>query len=475
MSIYKRNSGRWAVMIDADDPMPYRIVEMLPNATNGRRRTRVITAFRTETDAVRALRLMRNLQEERALSVERLARGRRTLGTFKTKKEAEQAERSVLEAKDRGIDVAPCTVTVVDLVERYVENQFTRGECGLKTAEEYRALCRLYVVPNFGGMIVRKLAPAAINEWTVALLRSGGRNGKSLSARSAKHAFSLLRAALRWGVRMQIVSQNVCDNADAPIPARSEARALSGTEISGLRGAAKGTRWEHFIELALMLGARRGELLALTWPDIDIENGRMTIRASLSQTKAATAIKSTKTGRVRMVPLPIAAREVLRRLRVQQNEDRLRAGEIYEVDDRRPLFTDEIGHQLTPKAATNAFARIAKKAGIGTTSLHSTRHTAATQLIAAGIDITTTAAILGHTTPNVTLALYSHVVEGAERSAMDVLADRLEKMRDLVPTIEENSDGNRMATAQDLKKKNPRKNEGILVAGTGFEPVTFGL
>jgi len=130
---------------------------------------------------------------------------------------------------------------------------------------------------------------------------------------------------------------------------------------------------------------------------------------------------------------------------------------------------------LTPKAATNAFVRIAKKAGIGTTSLHSTRHTAATQLIAAGIDITTTAAILGHTTPNVTLALYSHVVEGAERSAMDVLADRLEKMRDLVPTIEENSDGNRMATAQDLKKKIPRKNEGILVAGTGFEPVTFGL
>jgi len=69
---------------------------------------------------------------------------------------------------------------------------------------------------------------------------------------------------------------------------------------------------------------------------------------------------------------------------------------------------------LTPKAATNAFVRIAKKAGIGTTSLHSTRHTAATQLIATGIDITTTAAILGHTTTNVTLALYTHVVEGAE-------------------------------------------------------------
>jgi len=109
------------------------------------------------------------------------------------------------------------------------------------------------------------------------------------------------------------------------------------------------------------------------------------------------------------------------------------------VEPRRPVFTDEIGVQLTPKAATNAFARLAKKAKIGTTSLHSARHRAATQLIAAGIGVTTTASILGHTNANVTLSLYSHVVEGAERPAMDVLGGRLEQMRDHVVAIEEGS------------------------------------
>jgi integrase len=81
---------------------------------------------------------------------------------------------------------------------------------------------------------------------------------------------------------------------------------------------------------------------------------------------------------------------------------------------------------LTPKAATNAFARLAKKAGISTTSLHSTRHTTATNLVRPGVDVRTVSAILGHSNASVTLGIYSHVVEGAERAAVELLEDRLE-------------------------------------------------
>jgi len=122
------------------------------------------------------------------------------------------------------------------------------------------------------------------------------------------------------------------------------------------------------------------------------------------------------------------------------------------------------------------FARVAAKAGIGTTSLHSTRHTAATQMIAGGVDIRTAASILGHSTPNVTLALYAHVVEGAERAAMDLLEGRLEKMR---THVESHDNENVMARewhapARQAKKK-ARRIGLSMVAGTGFEPVTFGL
>ncbi len=475
MSIYKRKSGRYAVAIDVEDPQPFRIVEALPAAADGRRRASVLQRFKTDADAQRELARMLKADPHRSLSVERIARGKRNVGTFKTKKEAEQAERTALDAKDRGVDVEPTRLTVTELADRYVAQRRTLGRCGLKTFEEYERIVRLYIEPHFRGVLARKLRPAAVSDWVVALMRSGGRGSKPISARTAKHAFALLSSALRWGVRQQIVAQNVCDAAEAPTPPRSEARALASDEISKLVAQARGTRWETFIDLALMLGARRGELLALTWDDVDFDARRVTVRASLSQTAAATAIKSTKSGRVRRIPLTTSAIEAFRRQKALQNEDRLANGEIYQADPRRPVFTDEMGGQLSPKAATNAFARIAAKAGIGTTSLHSTRHTAATHLIAGGIDVTTTAAILGHSTPTVTLSIYSHVVEGNESAAMDVLGDRLEHMRNRIADALENSDGYRMATAADSAKKKARRNGLSMVAGTGFEPVTFGL
>ena len=462
-------------MIDAEDPQPYRIIASVSVSKDGARRPIIVQRFRTEAEADSILTRMMKDGDERALSVERLARGRRTLGTFKTKKEAEQAERAELDARDRGVDVAPSTLIVAELVERYVRSRRSLGRCGIKTGEEYDRLIRLYIEPHFRSVVIKKLRPAAVSAWVATLMESGGRAGKPISAKTAKHAFALLSSAFRWGVKMQFVAQNVCDAAEAPTSPRSEARALAGGEVTKLMHAAKGSRWESFVDLALMLGARRGELLALTWDDVDLDQGSVTIRASLSQTKAATAIKSTKTNRVRIVPLTAAALEAFRRQRLQQNEDRMRNADIFQPDPRHAIFTDEIGCQLSPKAATNAFARIAKKAGISTTSLHSTRHTAATQLIAAGVDVTTTASILGHVNANVTLALYSHVVEGAQRSAMDVLGGRLEKMRETVEVIVEEAHGNRMATAASLQQKNPRRNEGFMVAGTGFEPVTFGL
>jgi integrase len=475
MSIYKRKSGRYAVAIDSEDPQPFRIVEPMPAKADGRRQVNIIARFKTDGEARRELARLLKAEPGRELSVERLARGKRNVGTFKTKKEAEQAERAALDAKDRGVDVEPTTITVADLAERYVAQRRTLERCGLKTAEEYERMVRLYIEPHFRGVPVRKLRPAAVSEWVVTLMRSGGRDGKPISAKTAKHAFALLSSALRWAVRQQIIVQNVCDGAEAPTPLRSDARALAPDEVSKIIATARGTRWENFVDLALMLGARRGELLALTWDDIDFEARRVTVRASLSQTAGATAIKSTKSGRVRRIPLTTSAIEAFRRQKVLQNEDRLANGDIYQADPRRAVFTDEMGVQLSPKAATNAFARIATKAGIGTTSLHSTRHTAATHLIAGGIDVTTTAAILGHSTPTVTLSIYSHVIEGNESAAMDVLGDRLEQMRSRVVDALENVDGYRMATAADSSKKKARVTGLLMVAGTGFEPVTFGL
>jgi Phage integrase family len=95
------------------------------------------------------------------------------------------------------------------------------------------------------------------------------------------------------------------------------------------------------------------------------------------------------------------------------------------------------------------------KAELTTTSLHATRHTAATNLIAGGVDIRTAASVLGHVNANVTLSIYAHVVEGAERAAVDVLAGRPGRAVVVGPARRRQTDCNRSATAGKVAKKKP--------------------
>jgi integrase len=139
---------------------------------------------------------------------------------------------------------------------------------------------------------------------------------------------------------MEIVGRNVCAAVDPPAQEQSKATALTEKQIPEIVAAAAGSRWEHFVGAALMLGTRRGELLALSWNDVDLEAGTVTIRASISQTKAAVTMKSTKSGKIRVVPLSQAARAVFRRQKALQAADKLKKGEHYRNADEA-VFTDE--------------------------------------------------------------------------------------------------------------------------------------
>ncbi len=120
MSVYKRASGRYAVLVDLE-----------PTALGGRRR--------------------------------------KSAGTYRTRKEAEAAERKALEARDRGIDLSPKTVSVAELLDRYLADREAL-ERGAKTLQEYRGCADRLIRPHLDGIAVAKLRPARIAEWVADLL-----------------------------------------------------------------------------------------------------------------------------------------------------------------------------------------------------------------------------------------------------------------------------------------------------------------
>jgi integrase len=371
MSIYRRKSGRYAVLIDLE-----------PTSTGGRRR--------------------------------------RSLGTYATRKDAERAERDALTARDRGIDLAPASVTVATLITRYIERCKT-ADCAPKTTERYEELARLHIVPIVGETPVAKLKPAHVSEIYARAKRGG------LSAKTVRHVHSVLSAALAWAVDQEVAIRNVATKAakDLPKVQTSPARALTEAEARALLEAAKDTPWHAFLALALFTGARRGEIAALRWSGIDLDRRSATISESLTLTRGnGLSFKGTKTGAVRAIPLNTLAIEALRLQKARQNQERLRIGQAYEANDL--VFSDASGRPWNLCSISNAFKRITRRAGLSV-RLHDLRHTAATWMLQGRTDVRTVAGVLGHNSATTTLKTYSHVMPGAMECAVDTISERLSR------------------------------------------------
>lgn len=191
------------------------------------------------------------------------------------------------------------------------------------------------------------------------------------------------------------------------------------------------TRWGPFFRVALGTAARRGELLALRWSDVDLDGGTMTIARAVVETSgprrgARVVEKTTKTDRVRVVPLGALALDALRTQRRMQAVDRLRIGAAFQ--DSGHVFQGAIGGALVPYLATDAFRYLRTRLKIDAT-LHDLRHTAATWMLAGGIDVKTVATVLGHSAASTTLNVYGHVVAGAQAKAVAAIDERLARGR----------------------------------------------
>lgn len=333
--------------------------------------------------------------------------------------------------------------------------------------QEYRGIASRLILPHLGSIALAKLRPAHIAEWAAMLRERGGQNGRPLSTKSTHHAFSLLNGALRWGVRMELIGRNVCEAVTAPVPKRSDAKAMTAEEMGRVLEAAVDTRWAAFLALAFSLGMRRGELCALSWSDVNFTDATLTVRHSLSETKrGGIVLKTTKSNKTRTLPLSRVALEACRSQHALQAKEKIAAGGAYQ--DNGAIFADELGQRITPMTATCAFKRIAQRAKVTTTRLHDTRHTAATAMLTGGVDVRTVAGVLGHSSANITLATYAHLLADSQREALDRLGERVEKAaRDGAVQ----ADGHRMVTVATLETKKPHNHAIKLVAPTGIEPV----
>jgi integrase len=215
----------------------------------------------------------------------------------------------------------------------------------------------------------------------------------------------LLRAAIRRAQRDGAVGRNVADLADAPEGERRAARWFTMDDVRALLEAAREDPWWYaYCHVAIMCGLRPGELLGLSWEDVDLKNGAVRVRHSLKAGGLAD-LKTTQSRRT--LALPAAVTAALRAHKRDQAARRIRLGEAWH--EHGFVLPGADGRPCSRSRAEHAFSTLCERAGLGTGwTRYACRHTFASVLSHGGTDIEQIADAMGHSNSNVTRVVYRH-------------------------------------------------------------------
>jgi integrase len=317
-----------------------------------------------------------------------------------TKRQAQVKCAELVAAAGKGDYIEPSKTTVADFVRTRIDQWEAAGDISARSAQRYRQLLKNQIALHLGAKVLRKLRPLDIEAWHTALR-------DSVASRTIGHAHRVLSKALKDAAKNDIVARIVTKEQAAPRVEGGEKVIVH--DVPALVAALKGWRHGAVAMVALFGGLRLGEALALRWSGVDLDRKVIHVREALEQTgQFGVRFKApkSKAGK-RDITLPDILVEALREHRKAQLELRLQLG-LGKLPDDALLFADVDGRPLPTVRVSTSWGEFAQSIGMPEVTFHALRHTHASQLIDAGVDIATISKRLGHATPGITLAVYAH-------------------------------------------------------------------
>lgn len=264
-----------------------------------------------------------------------------------------------------------------------------------RTYEKYKRQIEIHIAPYLGGFELSELTPLVLQRFIVDF----GKNG--LSFNTVSGIVSLLKASLKRAVQAGVTDKEFSSAVVRPKGKERQVECFSKEEQKKIERfiSDKNNRKYFGIILTLYTGLRIGELLALTWRDVDLNKGLITVskscRDSWKNGKYVKIIDTPKTeSSVRVIPIPY-------RLLVHLEALKKTSKSAYVVEGKGKYGAEIRSYQ-------NTFGLLLKRLDISHKGFHSLRHTFATRALECGMDIKTLSEILGHKNPSITLKRYAH-------------------------------------------------------------------
>ena len=360
----------------------------------------------------------------------------------KTQEEVARQLEEIIASIEEGTYIRPNQHTLLSWLREWLH---TYAEPTLRPATftNYELIIERHFNTKLSNVKLKNISTRMLQNFFNEKLVSGRADKKSggLSPKTLKNMKYMLHVALDQAYFDELIPSNPVNGVRLPVPDGPEQRVLRPEEKERICAHAATIRTfpAQGVILLLTCGLRRGELLGLQWQDVDLEDGIMKIRHTLSRLKKFDVSKSAypyirldayapETNRtalylgpvktkkaVRTIYLPARAKEALLVIRAISTEF---ADVKSDFNPHDLVFCTEEGHPFEAKVLEEGFQKILADLHLKSVNLHATRHTFATEALQKTTDIVTVSEILGHTKPSTTLDMYGHTFDERKRALM---------------------------------------------------------
>src|SRR6476661_5713118 len=314
--------------------------------------------------------------------------------------------------RDSGTVTETSTPTVAAWLEHWLANIAPR-RVRQRTVESYESSVRRHLIPGIGRHRLDRLRPEHLDQLYTQLLDAG------YSPATVLRDHRILSRALTVAMQRGHIARNVARLVDPPRQEQSDiATALNVEEARAVVEAASGTRNAARWTVALALGLRQSEALALQWKDIDLLANTLTVRRSIHRVRGGLIYEEPKTRRsLRTLWLPLPLVAALHQHKAAQLGEQMLAGSEWHDEDL--VFAQANGRPIDKKTDYDDWTALLKAAGVRHVRLHDGRHTAATLLLSENVHPRVVMELLGHSQMRTTMDIYSHVMPALAREAAD--------------------------------------------------------
>ncbi len=298
-------------------------------------------------------------------------------------------------------------------LENYVKQSVKR-----RTYLRYKEIANDHIKGGLGETETGRITPLLLQTFAATLTESGNViTGRGLSANSVNAILSVVKSSLKAAYISGETKKYAGGNVKRPMPREKNVTCFTFNEQKKIEAAVSAKKGKAFgITLCLYTGLRLGELLSLTWQDIDFKSGVLTVNKTCYDGKDEIGVFSRITSAPktassnREIPLPAGILNMLRQHKKSARDEYVISG------GKKPVYV---------RSYQRSFELLLKKLKISRKGFHALRHTFATRALESGMDVKTLSEILGHKNPSVTLTRYVHSMLDHKKAMMNRLGKLL--------------------------------------------------